>query len=385
MNIITNPPAECVALLSKAKALLVLNSPFFASVLLRKQIRWSDSVPTAGVNAKGEVFLNPGWIKENVPTASHMVFLLAHECMHYMLQHMTRRGQRKAMPWNVAGDKVINETLIAAGVGTFIDGGQRHPGAEGMTAEALYNADEDDGGKGGDKRGGGDPGNDLIESNLTDGESAEIEANVKIDITQARQAAKMAGKMPEALARMVDAIVEVRTPWHQILERYMVSFCRADLSWSRPNRRHVANNLYLPGTNYMPEMGPVVIGVDTSGSIDDVTLAHFGGHVNRIMELCRPSAIHIVYCDARVNHTDTLTCEDLPVKLTAHGGGGTDLRHIFDWTDKLDTLPDVLVVLTDMYTPFPDEAPAYPTVWVSTTDGASAPFGDVVQYRLEDL
>lgn len=381
MNIVTPSPA-LVGLLAKAKTLLVLDHPFFASVLLRKPIAWTDTLPTAGVTNDGKVYINPEWVTAQNLTAQHLVFLLAHECLHYMLLHGLRRGARDRGAWNVAADKVINETLIASKVGTFIDGGQRHTGAETMAAEELYappSQDDCNGGPGG-------PGSDILggEGAMTDGERAEVEAQVKIDAAQAKQAAKMQGKLPAALERLVDDIINVMTPWHQVLERFMTGFRKDDLSWSRPNRRHVWQGTYLPGQNYVPEMGPVVIGVDTSGSIGPAELAHFAGHTNRIMETCRPSAIHVVYCDARVNRTDEFSAEDLPIKLTPCGGGGTDLRHIFSWVDQAGIEPDVLIVLTDMYTPFPEEAPSYSTVWLSTTEVDAAPFGSVVQYCMED-
>ena len=113
-------------------------------------------------------------------------------------------------------------------------------------------------------------------------------------------------------------------------------------------------------------------------SSDDVDV-----HRESIIEQCRPEAIHVVYCDAAVNRTDQFTCDDLPVKLTPCGGGGTDLRKIFEWVDGQGLRPDCAVVLTDMYTPF-GEAPDYPVVWLSTSGVTEAPFGDVVPYSMEE-
>ncbi len=38
----------------------------------------------------------------------------------------------------------------------------------------------------------------------------------------------------------------------------------------------------------------------------------------------------------------------------------------------------MLVVLTDMYTPFPSE-PEYPVIWASISKNKPAPFGDLVE------
>lgn len=373
------PNQQMMDLYQKAKTILVLDHPFFASILLRKPTVWTLGVPTAAMSCKsGTIYLNPEWIAEQQLNTQQMIFLLAHECMHYMLMHGARLHGRKHKAWNIACDKVINDTLIADNIGEFIDGGYHFNGARDHRAEDLYDESDDNG----DGEGMGGTGDDLIDEPMTEGEQAEAQAQAKIDMAQAKQSAKMQGKMPASLQRLVESIINVPTPWYDILERHMVSFKRDDMSWSRPNRRHVANDLYLPGTNYTPEMGTVVIGVDTSGSITQHMLDHFSGHINRILEDCRPSEIHILYCDTRVAHHDQITCEDLPYKAVMHGGGGTDMRELFNHVFKHDINPDVMVVLTDMYTPFPDEAPAYSTVWLSTSSVTEAPFGEVLSYDI---
>ena len=73
----------------------------------------------------------------NALTVRQLMFLLAHEAMHYMLSHGLRRGHRDAKAWNIAADKVINDTLIDAKVGDFIDGGITLDGARDMAAETC--------------------------------------------------------------------------------------------------------------------------------------------------------------------------------------------------------------------------------------------------------
>ena len=60
------------------------------------------------------------------------------------------------------------------------------------------------------------------------------------------------------------------------------------------------------------------------------------------------------------------------------GGGGTDLRTGFDYIDDKGVDPVLCIVLTDMYTPFPREAPSYPVMWVSTSPNEEAPFGETI-------
>jgi len=66
------------------------------------------------------------------------------------------------------------------------------------------------------------------------------------------------------------------------------------------------------------------------------------------------------------------------ISLDAPGGGGTDFRPVFDHCAELFQQPRCLVYLTDLEGRFPDEAPAYPVLWVVYGGQTEAPFGEVV-------
>lgn len=363
-------------LVSRANSLLVLDHPFYGATLLRKPITLSDNVPTFGITPQGRIFANPDFVETLSP--NQVVFALAHECWHYMLMHSVRRGERNPMRWNIAGDMVINERLIADRVGEFIPGVARMEGAAEMTTEQVYDLLSER------VNGSAEVWDDLLpgEGEMTSAEIRAIEAQVQIDIAQAVSAAKMQGKLPASVARFVNDIINPPTPWHVILLDYMQGMTRDETTWSRPNRRFISRGIYLPSTSYTPEMGTVVLGIDTSGSVSGEALSVAQGHMNRIAELCRPEELIVVYCDAKVQGEDRYTAEDLPMTFkSVRGGGGTDLRHLFHWVDQLDEAPDVMVVFTDGMTPFPDAAPEYPVVWINSRESSKYPFGEVVPWR----
>jgi predicted metal-dependent peptidase len=372
------PPKHLTDKLSKAKALLVLDNPFFATTLMKKPIIWKEDVPTMAVNARGTIYLGPAFVEKL--SVNQLIFGLAHECMHYMLMHPARLGHRKMRPWNWATDAVINDLLRDAKVGEFIEGCVNVPGARAMKAEDLYSEQEDN--SSGDKGAPGGMGDDLLEEGpMSEDELSEIEAQVKVDMVQARNIAKMQGKMPGNLERMVDDIVNVPTPWHAILERFMAGFVKSEQSWSRPNRRHLHSGVYLPGVGKAPSMGEVVIAVDTSGSIGGPELAEFQGHLNAILDQTSPEKVTVIYCDATVGSTDEYTLEDLPARFQkVTGGGGTAFGPVFDYVNENGIEPDVLVYLTDGYGGCDCETPPYPTVWL-TTGNTEFPFGDVVEFK----
>lgn len=376
-------PADLAAVekkVDKAKSLLILDHPFFGTAVSRRPIKYTAEVPTAAMSGTGQMYINPAFAAPL--TTKQVMFLLAHEALHYMLLHSLRLGARNHSAWNVACDKVINDTLIDAQVGDFIDGGVTLPGGRNYAAEELYDENDDGGGQG-----PGGIGNDVgspVDENgrpLDESTRHQLEAQAKIEAVQCAKAAKAVGKLPGSLERMVGELVQVSTPWHEILERHLTSHIKDGYSWKRPNRRFLGTGMYLPGTDYIPHMGAVVVGIDTSGSVSARELTLYASHVNRIMELCRPERVIVVYCDSEVSHVDEYEPDDLPLTLEPHGGGGTDMTKIFGWIAANDVEPDATVILTDGYTPFGD-APGHDVIWAMTSD-KTAPYGTTIPVDFE--
>lgn len=368
------------SVIDRAKTQLIIQHPFFASILLRRPLTATTKIPTAAIDKAGRIYYNPDWV--NDMPVNQVVFLLAHECMHWIMATFSREGGRNPRGWNYATDAVNNELLIEAGVGEFIEGGVRWPNAQNLTAEAVYELLP----KGGDGQPGsgldiGGPGDDLDHSgdSLTPTEARELEAQIKVELAQARDAAKQMGNMPGNISRLVDELLFPKTPWYVILERFMTERIKNDYSWSKPNRRHIANELYLPSLNGQG-MGEVAIIIDTSGSIGERELAYFAGHVNVILETCRPVATRVIYVDTQVQHVETFAADQLPITLAAHGGGGTDMREGTNWVDT--NMPDAacMILLTDGYTPWPDYV-GVPLLVASTSQ--ESPIGENVKLEME--
>ena len=363
----------------KAKSLLILDHPFFGTACTKRPIIYTDTVPTAAMSATGQMYMNVDFCAPL--TVQQLMFLLAHEAMHYMLAHGLRRGHRDPQAWNVAADKVINDTLIDAGVGDFIDGGITLDGAREMAAEALYDENDD-----GDGEGPGGLGNDIGDPTDADGQPLDdatihqLEAEAKIDAIQSAKAAKAVGKLPASIERIIEELVNVSTPWYDILERFMAGKIKDGYSWNRPNRRFIARNIYIPGTDYVPKMGPVVIGVDTSGSIGPDEIAMFNGHINRIIDTCNPEVVHVVYCDYDVAGVDEYTPEDFPVTIQSKGGGGTSFKPVFDWIDTNAIDPECVVYLTDGYGDQSEFTTNHETVWL-TTGTEAFDWGHVIKFE----
>ena len=398
-----NELAEVHRKTDKAKSLLIVEHPFFGMAVLKRSLIWTYDIPTASMAGTGQMRLNPRFV--STLSVRQIMFLLAHEAMHYMLMHSFRRGWRDAEQWNIAADYLVNDMLLHGGpnetsVGDFIDGGLIYDGAREFAAEQLY-SDPPEGGTGGDEPedndGDGDGGSgskpkwgigqdigpetDDKGVPLDDSQKKEIEAKTKVELIQTSKQAKAIGKLPASIQRIVDEIVNVKTPWYDILMPHWMSKIPDGISWQRPNRRHVANGLYLPGVENVPKMGVAVLGIDTSMSITDKELAVYSGHFNRILETCNPEKLYVIYCDADVNHVDEFAPEDYPVKLEMHGGGGTRFRPVFDYIDEHDLDPEVVVYMTDGDGDQNHFTSTYDTVWL-TTRNTNFSWGRVIEFDI---
>ena len=117
-----------VTSLDKAKVSIVTQHPFFASILMKRQLIEDETIPTAAVDQRGQIYINPVWF--DTLSVDEIVFVLAHEIGHVIGQHATRRGARQPKKWNIAGDAWINDMLKASNIGQPIKGCVDMPGSK---------------------------------------------------------------------------------------------------------------------------------------------------------------------------------------------------------------------------------------------------------------
>ena len=391
--------------IQKARTTLLLDHPFFGTLLFRLGGKASRSVATMATDGVS-LFYNPEFV--DTLNAGELAGVLAHEVMHPALQHHTRRGDRSPVRWNMACDYAINPILLDAGLtlpkDVLIDNRFR-----GMSAERIYNLIEEDekeqgstgqsesqteNGSGGSEDGSlqNDPCGDEPSAPSTpggvgqvldapapeeeDGPSiAEQAREWQIAVEQAETVAKVAGKLPGGTVRALEAAQAAKVDWRELLRRAWSDTIPSDYTWTRPNRRHIWSGLYLPGIT-SEGVGEITIAVDCSGSVSPRQLGLFEAEIRSILAGQRPRLVHVLYFDAAVQKVETYQAGQ-PVSLCPVGGGGTDFRPCFEWLEENGIVPQSLVFLTDLCGTFPSDAPPFPVLWAST-EARRAPFGQVV-------
>jgi predicted metal-dependent peptidase len=390
--------------IQKARTVLVLDHPFFGSLLFRLKGQESRSVKTMATDGI-KLYYNPEFVE--TLTAATLAGTLAHEVMHPALHHHVRRSGRDQKGWNVACDYAINPLLVDAGL-SLPEGVLLENRFRGMSAEQIYNLletepepEEESGGED-QTRGCGDghptptapeqdddsdepsvPETDggigqVLDAPEADDEGSGDQEQTRewdIAVNQAMTIAKQAGKVPAGLLRTLDGVAEAAVDWREMLRRSWSDTTPADYSWMRPNRRHLWNGVYLPGV-VREGVGEVAIAVDCSGSISTRQLRLFEAEARSILEGQRLERVYVLYFDAAVHRVDTYESEQR-IDLNPVGGGGTTFGPCFEWLEAQGIRPQCLVLLTDLYGSFPPSAPAYPVLWAST-GSKRAPFGDVI-------
>ncbi len=422
--------------LSAARTRLIIDKPFLGALVLRLPLIAGDSswCRTTATDAR-KIFYNTDYIEQlNV---DEVQFVLAHEALHCALSHFARRGHRIKLRWDLACDYAINPLLIKEGLKPPPNTLQQK-NYEGMTAEEIYpfidefdnnepmddhlyddesengdNAqgqsdtppdipDDDDGQKQGDEAGNQSNGNQPQEktSSTQNGNRSRAEVNPenqtaaqppplsvqereilnlqwKQRLAGAAQQAMQAGKLDDEMARLMGFLLQPELPWRNLLAHFMTQTARDDYSYTRPSSRRGEPAIY---PSLRSAQINIYVAVDTSGSISETEIEQFISEIDAIKSLLR-ARITLLACDAELASDCPWIFESwdefrLPGKII--GGGGTRFTPVFDWADKQDGPPNLLVYFTDAEGQFPQQMPQYPVLWL-VKGKSPVPWGQRVQ------
>ena len=380
--------------ITRARTKLIFNFRYFANLVLQMPLVEDETVETGSTNGK-RIRYNPKFIDElSLPET---MFFLGHEALHKVCGHHFRQQGRDHDTWNIACDYEINPILVECGM-TPIEGALINDDftKRGLVAEQIYDLlpKNQGGGKNGKKPGkgsgsqqGNDPGRCGAVTPMkgknggrpTPNEVAKEKQNTKLQAQAAAQIAKAAGQLPGGLERLVNKIVKPKLDTAALLRQFVETNAKDDYSWSPPNRRYIAQGLYLPSLS-SEQLGTVLFILDTSGSISQRDIDQQAAIVSDALEGFPTTETYVVYVDTKVAHVEKFTHEDLPIKLHPHGGGGTDFKPGFEWAEKNNIDPVCCLYLTDLCcSSYPPE-PQYPVMWITLGgwDG-QPPFGEVIK------
>lgn len=401
-----NIDAKARERLVSARISLLLKHSFFGNLATRLQLinadDWCSTAATDGL----KFYYNSRFIMMLKP--KEVIFLVAHEVLHVVYDHMGRRGDRDPQLFNIANDYAVNADLKKHKVGEFITTVDclYEPKYEDWASEKIYDdlmkniqkisidqlidkmiddhldgdgdGDEDQDGDGGDQESkSGDKEGKAKRPKLSEAEREQMRKEIRDAILNAAQQAG-AGELPAGVERMIKDLTDPVMNWRELIQTSLTSAIKSDYTWMRPSRRSWHMDAVMPGTNPGEEID-VDIYIDLSGSISNKQGMAFLSEVMGMMDMFDGYRVHVSCFDTQVYNTQEFnsdnmdTVEDYQLK----GGGGTDFDCIFNDLKEQGRVPNKLIVFTDGYPCGSWGDPEYcDTLWIIHGDpNPKPPFG----------
>lgn len=333
---------------------LLMKNPFFGNLATRMQLKNADDwLTTAATNGR-YFYYNSRFVCALQP--AEVDFLVGHEVLHLVYDHIGRRDGRDPKIFNIAADYCVNADLIKHRIGTMITTVPclYDKQFDGWCAEQVYdwlmeNATEQD---------LEDYLNQMLDQHLEgneDGEGMSAEERQKIRdeireaVLSAAKTAKDAGDIPANVRQMIQDLTEPKMNWREMLPAEIQSVFRSDYTWMRSSRRSWHMDAILPGSD-REKMVDVVIAMDASGSCVGM-LKDFLSEVKGIMEQFMAYRVTLLTFDTEVYNPQVYTPENMDSLLEYEimGGGGTAFDPVYEYLKENDIVPEKLVWLTDGY------------------------------------
>jgi predicted metal-dependent peptidase len=125
---------------------------------------------------------------------------------------------------------------------------------------------------------------------------------------------------------------------------------------------------------YQPRPRPGFL-IDTSSSMQDTQLARAVAELGGLTRQLGYGAEVVVACCDVVVHDVRKVFNAAQLQLI--GGGGTDVGVGLRWfSERKNPSVDLLVIVTDCHTPWPQEIPPFPVITIRVGDGAPPPWGE---------
>lgn len=374
--LVSDPPARANA---GGEAEVPRALPYLAHALFALVPVPCTEVPALSVDEHWRLYVNPDWlVATEVPEIARE---LAHETWHLLQDHAARARDMHVDPasaeqWTQAADATVAATLTVDQLRPpSIPEAQDLSLPAGRSAEEYYAmlsrlpppspdgsagtvAAHDGCGSGCD----GLPRDHELPADADVGgidveDARQIRRRVAIDY---REHVTSRGTEPGDALRWANELLEPRIAWEPLLSgavRRAVGWVhgRTDYTYSRPSRRQSTSAVVLPGMRR--PLPAVAMVVDTSGSVDDQLLGRAMGEVEGALRSLgvRGQGVTVISCDAAVHSVDRVR-RARDTRLG--GGGGTDMRVGLAAAAGLRPRPDLVVVFTDGYTPWPETPPA---------------------------
>jgi predicted metal-dependent peptidase len=405
LDLLANPAAAASGAKDKiaaARVWLLKEKPFFGVLSRALTIGTTADERAFRLFANDHLAVNPVVVlRTSFPV---LVARLAHIALHAALGGFVRRGDRDARRWNVAHDLAIDPLVRGAGLSLGLPAppDDLPPGS---SAEDIFASLPE----------GAAPGDDWCDisdaatldappplgagsAGPSKGDEQAHALAWKMRLSTALQeerasGGKTWGDVPRWIDEMIRATIEPPPSWTVALQRSVSLLTRTERTWLRPSRRMSAiaehtggwpEAVTMPGRKVVLA-GQLVAVLDTSGSIDEGTLARFLGAVAAAAAAEGLEEVRLMQADSEITSDEVVSpAELLTRQVTVRGRGGTSFipalgRLIDEARQRVERFS--VVYLTDLEGMLPrsGDAKVLDVLWVvPRKPRRKPPFGAVV-------
>jgi predicted metal-dependent peptidase len=379
---------------------------YFAPALFNLVPVRTDLIPSMAVDAQWRLYYNDAWLSAH--TVEENAAVLLHEVSHLLRDHAARKqaaAVRDISLWNTATDCEINDDLTAEGLPLPDD--PPRPGNYGLqtgeNAETYYRqllTPQSDRSAGSprttaaaptvvtDDCGSGAHGErrpwEVVDDDGTPGSVPGVDP-VKAELVRREVAQKILDRSGDAgdaplgwrlwartlLTPKVDYMATIRHTVRKALRESTLG--RYDRTYRRPHRRQACYGEFIMPSFHQPRPRPGFL-IDTSASMHDAQLARAVAELGGLTRQLGYSTDVVVACCDTIVHDVRRVFNAAQVEL--YGGGGTDLSAGLRWFIERKATIDLLVIVSDCQTAWPDDTPPFPVITIRVGDGAPPAWGN---------
>ena len=401
-----NPSKEAADKIMVEKLRLMSTNRFFASILLHFKIEEDNSASTINVNSLGLIRYNSDFIL--TLNATDLRFVLCHELMHVILNHLARfpeealKDTNKANLWNYAVDLVVNDLLLNKEQMTFTKSKDDYfmPDIEGnfifkkdnfkdkevkinvrdKTAEVIYyellklfnsekvesslTLDEHIMGKSSESESNSDSNSDSGSNSNSDSDKNTpnnrpfTEEELK-DIERKWSSIVASANMEDVsnqrnsasgwVERLLKNFLKPQLNWRSLLRRYIKETIPYDSSYKKPRKRTYSTGIYYPIIYCKPSI--ITAAIDISGSISQEDMQKFITEIYGIARAYSNLKIRILFWSTVVDaKTDKIyQVSNLKDVLNERPKStyGTFIGCVEDYIESHDMKESSIIYLTD--------------------------------------
>ncbi len=398
---------------------------FLGLLLMHMKMALDDTINTAATDAD-YIYFSPKFLNEL--SDNELDFILMHEILHVVLKHCFRDGDRIPELFNIACDIVINSIILQEhgfdlkSITLDKYGTSMHiapDGKEGCnyTAEEVYDMLEkkmsNKGMKGKNGSGNNSSSSSSSSNNSNDCDGSDGTSNGKtiddhskwkeksgetkdkevewdnriyeaVKALERQNEANGAGNMPAYMERLINKLTTPQIDWRYVLNEFIQEEIN-DYTFLPPDYRY-SGDFFLPSYSDKDDIvKDILFMIDTSGSMTNEMITYSFSEVYGAISLFDGKLSgKLGFFDYIVhNVVDFDDVTDI-AKIKPVGGGGTSFESVFEYVDRMDEPPIMLIILTDGEAPYPKLDSSYniPILWLINNDKITPPYGKVARIKI---